>query len=334
MKSFLGFLCLALACSGLLYAEEKQTAQEGKGSEKTESVSPWNFSLATDLACHPETAYVAGDSHFAPTSGFNWRAKARARFTAAYTLPVLTGDNPLFSGNHLTFAGSFCLTPVSFSPDLSITFSPAAFFDLSASFTTGSGWNIGSLYGIREYNPKKGVYDELPSLRAWYMKGAVAATIKFDVGALWPGDWHHIVGMASFEVGYQSLLGASQTVWEWQTFAGHADGWVYQQYYVIGYQMPMKFSMIAMTFDLTGHFSASDYGSFADNYRGDFLYAEIGPMFEFDFNKNNELYVLIAFTGRRSFKESHTQEDVEPGLTYSGREWLLDYFAFRWIHYF
>ena len=160
------------------------------------------------------------------------------------------------------------------------------------------------------------------------------ATIKFDVGALWPGDWHHIVGLASFEVGYQSLLGSTQTVWEWQTFAGNADGWVYRQYYVVGYQMPIKLSMIAMTFDLTGHFNASDYGQFAQSFGGDFLYAEIGPMIEFTLNKKNYFYSLIAFTGRRSFAEPHDKEEVEPSLTNTGTEWLWDYIAFRWVHFF
>ena len=61
---------------------------------------------------------------------------------------------------------------------------------------------------------------------------------------------------------------------------------------------------------------------------------EIGPMFEITLNKKNILYVGIFFSARRSFKEEHTEEEVEPSLTYSGTEWLWDYSAVRWVHYF
>ncbi len=293
-----------------------------------------SLSLTTDVAYHTKTYYEAGDSHFAaPDEPFRI-IKARTTFAASYKIPVLTGESPLFAGNNITFTGKVMLTPVSLAPTLSVTFSPAAFFDLEAGIDSGSGWNIGMLKGLRQYNPAKKTYDDITSFSAWYIQPYVKATIKFDVGALWPGDWHHIVGLASFGVGYQSLVGASQKIWEFQTYAGHADGMVYAQYYVIGYQMPIKLSMIAMTFDFTGHFFASDYGEFADSFCGDFMTKEIGPMFEITLNKKNILYAGIFFLARRSFKEEHTEEEVEPSLTYSGTEWLWDYSAVRWVHYF
>ncbi len=294
-----------------------------------------SLSLTTDIAYHPKTDYVASDgTHFAPTSGPFRIVKPRTTFTAEYKIPVLRGESPLFAGNHVTLTGSLMITPVSFSPQFSVTFSPAAFFDLEAGFTTGSGWNIGSLHGVREYNPATREYDSLTSFTGWYMRPYAAATIKFDLGALWPGDWHHIVGLATFAVGYEAMLGTSRTIWEWQTFTDHADGWMYVQYYVLGYQMPIKLSMIALTFEFSGHFSASDYGAFADTYGGDYLFKEIGPMFEFTLNEKNIFYAGIFFTGQRGFKESHTDEEVEPSLTYTGTEWFWNYIAVRWVHKF
>ncbi len=315
---------------GAQTAENSDTVDD---SEK-EKESRWRLYLTTDLAYHPKTGYRAGGTHFTGPSGPFRILKPRTRFTAEYKIPVLTGESALFAGNNVTLRAECGLTPVSSTQHFSVTFSPAAFFDLDAGFVTGSGWNIGSFHGIREYNPARNEYDELDSFSTWYLYPFVRATIKFDVGALWPGDWHHIVGLATFETGYQSLIGAKQTVWEWQTFAGNADGWFYRQYYVIGYQMPLKLSMIAMTFDLSGHYNASDYGQFAQSFGGDFMYAEIGPMIEVTLNKKNYFYSLIAFSGRRSFAEPHDEEEVEPSLTNTGTEWFWDYIAVRWVHFF
>ena len=115
-------------------AESSGTADnsENEKEKEKEKQSRWRFYLTTDVAYHPKTDYRAGGTHFAGTSGPIRIIKPRTHFTAEYKIPVLTGESALFAGNNVTLRAECGLTPVSFTPGVSMTFSPAAFFDLDA----------------------------------------------------------------------------------------------------------------------------------------------------------------------------------------------------------
>ncbi len=292
------------------------------------------LTLTTDAAYLPENEYKSGPTHFSAPVGPYQIFKPRTKLSAGYKIPVLTGESALFSGNNIKFNAELTVTPVSFLPEVSVEFTPAAFFVLTAGFKTGSGWTIGSLSGIREYNPVTREYDALDSFSAWYTYPYLRATLMFDLAAVFPGDWNHVVGLAEYEAGWDHLSGTSRTVWEWQTVENYANGISNRQYYVIGYQMPMKLSMAAVTLELKGHYRSSDYGEFADNYDGRFKDAETGFLVQFDWNEKNTFYSSIVFGGRRSFREEHKDVSEEPFLTTCGREWIFSYIGFRWIHRF
>ena len=156
----------------------------------------------------------------------------------------------------------------------------------------------------------------------------------FDLAALWEGDWHHVVATATFKTGYQNITGTDKDVWLWQASHALASGWIYEQEYFLGYQMPLKLSMIGIGATLFGHYKSSDFGEFSSNYKGDFMTIDIWPMAEITFSKTDKFYVLLDFRSRRSFREKYKDDDYEPFMTYSGREWIFYTLGIQWKHLF
>lgn len=297
--------------------------------------NPLSFSLTTDGAYHPKSAYEPGGTHFSAVEGIYRSVKARTRLDASYELPLLVRDNPLQRGNHLTVTGSFELSPVSVLPQVSVLFSPAAMLEFKLGGMAGSGWNLGTFSGgIAEYDEAAQKYRTLTPFSAWYLCGWASATVQFDLAALWPGDWHHVVALAEYTVGYESMAGTDATLWSWRTVRGMADGWTYKQYYVIGYRMPLRLSMVAVTAELTGHFDGGDYGAFDRTYDGEFMSVTITPTVQVSLTEKDDIYVVGNVSARRSFSAPHESEDEEPLLVKSGTEWFLDFFAVRWVHRF
>jgi hypothetical protein len=300
--------------------------------------SPLDLSLSTDFAWYTSSAYCPGSTHFAPVTGFYDQIQARTVLNASYRVPVsipfLPEDTMLFKDTNVTCSGSLELTPVSLMPKVSVSFTPVAFLVFSAGVTAGTGWNLSGIQGIASYNADTGNYDSLTPFKTWYLCGYANGTFMFDTAALWPGDWHHIIVVANYEVEYKTLTGKTGTVWDWQTTKGCADGWQYDQYYLLGYQMPGTVSLAGISAELYGHYNASDYGDIADSFSGGFMTIEISPLMQLTLSKCDTLSAMLNFKARRSFKERHTSEDEEPLLTYAGREWYFQRLGLRWKHTF
>lgn len=306
-------------------------------SQETEK-SPLDLSMTTDFAWYTASAYRSGNTHFAPVTGLYDGIQARTTLSASYRIPVafpgLPEDGMLFRDNNVTLTGEFELTPVSLMPKVSVSFTPVAFLVFSAGGMAGTGWDFLGIQGMSEYNTATQKYDNLTPFKSWYLCGYANGTFMFDTAALWPGDWHHIIMAASYEIEYRTLTGTSSTVWDWQTTKNCADGWQYDQYYLLGYQMPGVVSLAGVSTELYGHYNASDYGEIADTFGGDFMTVEICPLMQLTLSPRDTVFVMLNFKARRSFTEKHTGEDEEPLLTYDGREWYFQYAGLRWKHTF
>ena len=328
MKQQLLFIPVAL-CS-MLYAQETAVLEK-TNPEK----SPWEFSATTSAAYYPKADHESGSSHFSGISGAYDGVKGVVEFDAAYTLPLLRGNNAFTKENHATFNIGLEISPVTIAPVASITLSPIAFLELSIGGTAGTGWFIGDLFqGMAEFNESKPAYRDLTPFAHWYLYGWASACLMFDLAALWEGNWHHVVATATYKAGYQNITGTDDDVWLWQASKGLASGWIYEQEYFLGYQMPLKLSMIGVGATLFGHYQSSDFGKYSSNYKGDFMTIDIWPMAEITLDNTDKLYVLLDFQSRRSFREKYKDEDYEPFMTYSGREWIFYTIGFQWKHLF
>ena len=326
-KAFFAFA--AVLCVGnQLFAEEAP-------KKATQAPSPWEFSATTSAAYYPEVEHDRGSTHITGISGPYDGIEAVAEFDAAYTLPFLRGDDEFTADNHVTFSAGLEVSPITIAPVASITVSPIAFLELAIGGTAGTGWNAFDLFqGMAAYNAVEPEYKDMTPFAHWYLYGWGSACFMFDLAALWEGDWHHVVATATYKAGYQKLTGTDSDVWLWQETDGMASGWVYEQEYFVGYQMPLKLSMIGVGTTLSGHYESSDFGDYSSNYKGDFMTIDIWPMAEITLDKKDKIYVLFDFQSRRSFREKYKGEEYEPLMTYSGREWIFYTLGFQWKHLF
>ncbi len=332
MNKFTYFAAAALSCS-LLFAEEGVPATQTLNAAQEKS--PWELSATTSAAYYPEVEHHRGSSHTTGISGPYDGVEAVIEFDAAYTLPFLRGNDDFTADNHVTFNMGLEVSPVTVAPVASITVSPIAFLELAIGGTAGTGWNAFDLFqGMAEYDASKPEYKDMTPFAHWYLYGWGSACLMFDLAALWEGDWHHVVATATYKAGYQKLTGTDSDVWLWQATDGLASGWIYEQEYFIGYQMPLMLSMIGVGTTLSGHYESSDFGDYSSNYKGDFMTIDIWPMAEITLDKKDKLYVLFDFQSRRSFREKYKGEEYEPLMTYSGREWIFYSVGFQWKHLF
>ena len=315
---------LLIVCSAL-FAEEPTPQKK----------SPLEFTLTTSAAYYPMVDHKTGSSHFSGISGAYDGVEAVTEFDATYTMPFLNGSDELTVDNHLAFKLGLELSPVTIAPVASVTFSPIAFLEFAIGGTIGTGWPLtDDTQGLAKLDESKPKYKNLTPFANWYFYTWASGCFMFDLAAIWKGDWHHIVTTATYKAGYQKMTSTKSTVWGWKNSYGMAEGWVYEQEYFLGYQMPLKVSTLGVGSTLWGNYQSSDYGKFSNNYDGDFMTMDIWPMVEVKLSNKDLLYVLADFRARRSFREKYDDDAHEPFMTKTGREWLFYSIAAQWKHTF
>jgi hypothetical protein len=141
------------------------------------------------------------------------------------------------------------VTPISVNGKAEVTWTPAAFFLLSGGGLAGSGWNmpLGNGIGINRPEgesaapPRKAIIDgEAFDGLLWRAWGA--GTLQFDLGAIIPGDWTHVLFQSRQELRYGAYSRAAPgESWIFEADYGeNQNGWVYYASYVLGYQMPLS----------------------------------------------------------------------------------------------
>ncbi len=360
IKKIITFASCALLAFNMLYAQaqteslEENNIEENTELESNEEGSEENFvtkteeasenksffdslkyAISADFAFYPKSDYVAGGTHFAPLTGIYSGLEGRVTGSATYVIPTPLGENWLLKDANVALKASLELTPVSIKPGFSATFTPLPFLVFAAGGEAGTGWNLLGLQGMASYDGTSS-YTDITPFTSWFLKAWAQGTVQFDTGALIPGDWSHVVMLFTYQVYYQNLTGVSSgEIWEWQCSKNKADGFNQYMCGVLAYQMPLVLKRVGVMFEMEGHFADSDYNTskYAD-YNGNFQSISISPLAQFEFDKHNSLSVLIGFSSRRSYEESHTDDAVEPNLTYAGREWYFNRVAVSYTYSF
>lgn len=295
--------------------------------------NPLKFDLSADFAYHPHADFIAGGNHYAHMTGIYESLEARVIGNMNYIIPTPLGEHWLLKDANVKLQANCELTPITVKPGIHAEFTPLPFLVFSTGAQIGTGWGLFGLVGVGKYN---GVneYNVCNGFSECFLKWYAQATFQFDAEALWPGDWHHIQLMYSYQVYYEGLASASKgDLWMWQGLANKANGICNYQNLILAYQMPIVLSRAGIMFELNGHYDAGDYKGH-ENYKGDFMEFGISPLCQFTFTDKDMLTVMVNFKTRRSFKESHDSSKVEPNLTYDGYEWFLNRIVFSYAHKF
>lgn len=222
-KPLLAVLCLLLFFPSPAAAEEvkRSTSLSIEGAyyiddNKGYGVSDGGFAPIT---YSPEP--LPG-SFFPPTSfddgrdlGSGWgAAEIQALLTHRIVVPFLAGAGAPTSGNNVSFAITGALTPVSTRLELRATLTPIAFLNFFAGTMLGTGWDIGLFNGMGLNADGSGV-PESASFRGVVLESWIGGTFQFDLAALVPGGWTHVVTLVSPKLQYA-----------WFSAADKGDAWM------------------------------------------------------------------------------------------------------------
>ena len=299
----------------------------------------FDFYSVTDFGYYPKSDVVSGGTHFAPVTGPYSGIEARETLKAVYTIPT-PGNNFLTEGNKISFEGALALTPVSLTPKFSVSYTPVAFLNLSAGAEIGTGWEILGIKSMSCYDKEEAEYKQQDAFGTYFYKFWACPTVMFDLAAVWPGDWHHVVAVASWELNYSALAGADDDdeLFQWETTPGKKAGAGISQNYILGYQMPYKLNLVGLKFNVDGYL----FKNIDDQYRKykiDYKTYSLAGVFSVQFTEKDSLFGLVEFRTRRSYEEFSKYHDdgeskYEPLMEYSGHEWYFQRVGFSYTHKF
>ena len=322
----LAFLILA-AMVNLLCAQEAR-------KEKT---SPLSVYLMTDLLYYPESKTQPGSSgtHFAGLTGAYSGFECRTQLFVDYLIKTPLGGHWLLKDANVVLTGAFELTPLSVRPQLALGFQPFPFLVFKGGGSIGFGWNMLGFEGLCALDEKSRKYEVLSTFSHPFYEVWAQGTLMFDTGALVPGDWNHLIMLASYKTFYSGLAGLEKhRPFEWQGDKNRVEGLQYEFCGILAYQMPLVLYRAGFMYTAYGHFDGSDYGDFDASYDGAFTQHSLAGLCQFKFAEKDELTCIAQFTTRRSFdKELDSAEDALFAQKV-GTEWFFQRLIFSWSHKF
>ena len=241
--------------------------------------------------------------------------EAKLVLSQGFTFPFLQGGGPLTKDNNITTVLSAEVTPVTLSGLGEVNWTPAAFFVLSGGGRAGSGWSLPIAEGIGinrplgEDAPRKAEIDgsAFDGL-VWGAWGA--GTLQFDLGALFPGDWTHVLFQTRQEFHYSAYTRAEAgEPWTFENDdAENMNGWVYFARYVLAYSMPL--SPVLDTVALMAELEKPLYRTAGGDFWGQSLgYWIFSSLFNFSITPRFSTALALQMHTRRNHGSSHFENN-------------------------
>ncbi|MDR2028347.1 MAG: hypothetical protein LBP93_02275, partial [Treponema sp.] len=199
-----------------------------------------------------------GDSEITTFTDLNFTIsslpEAKLGVTQNFVFPVLQGTGPLTMGNNLRTALTAELSPISVNGIAEFIWTPIAFFQAAAGARAGSGWNIALFgsdikgIGINRRGPGGTAETEGSGFEGLLWSAQAGGTLQFDLAAVLPGDWHHVVFQSYHEIRYKGYTAAaSGDSWYFENDDGeNRNGFNYYGNFLLGYQMPLFLNTLAL----------------------------------------------------------------------------------------
>jgi len=239
--------------------------------------------------------------------------EAKLSFTERFVFPFLQGENPLTADNNIGIALTADVSPISLNGIAEVVWTPIAFFQFAAGGRIGSGWNLNlfgsDIYGIglnRSDAADKAEHDG-SAFDGFLWKAQTGGALQFDLAALYPGDWHHVVARSYHEINYRGYTRAKAgESWYYENDDGeNCNGFNYYGNLLIGYQMPIFFNMAALLaeadlylYDTPGR----------DTWGDERIRWTFSAIFGFTITKQFDITLITQFRTRRNFQESNWED--------------------------
>jgi len=238
--------------------------------------------------------------------------EAKLSFTERFAFPFLQGESPLTQGNNVDLALGAEISPISLNAVAEAVLTPIAFLQFAVGGRIGSGWNLnlfgGDLYGIglNADDAGKPVHDG-SAFDGLLWKVQAGGTVQFDLAALFPGDWNHVVARSYHEINYKGYTRAEAgESWYYESDSGeNINGLNYYGNLLIGYQMPIFFNLAALLVEEDLYlYDTPD----RDRWGDDKMRWTFSGVLGFTFTRQLDLNLIAQFRTRRNFLEQNWEE--------------------------
>ena len=239
--------------------------------------------------------------------GSGWGAvKALAYIAHEIKVPFMQRPCALTSGNNVLYRFKGTFSPVSLNAIASATVTPLAFLTFQAGSSIGTGWNVGFSNGLGLNIDGTGT-PAADSLKGVVLESWLSGTFQFDLGAVVPGDWTHLLLAATSKLGYKYYTGAeADQPWQFQVDDGeNFNGFSYFGTYVLGYKLPYKVDTVAFSVETEQMlFDNKDLSSYDPiDWKSDFVKVTLGPLINIKLSEDSNIIILIQFTREKDYTD-------------------------------
>ena len=332
---------IMIIAGGTLFAAESSTYYGAVGAyyfddNKGDGVSdgefaPISYSPVTD----PNSYSVEADQGRDLGSGWGG-AEAKASITHKIEVPFMQGSGALTTDNNILYQLKGELSPVSINAIASATLTPIAFLNFQAGTQIGTGWNFFGLFnglglnadgtGIPEEDPVPGIVS-----KSW-----LSGTFQFDLGAVIPGEWTHIIMAATAKLEQEYFSGADEgEAWQYEADTGeNFNGLNFWGTYVLGYQLPYKLNTVAFLVETEQMLGDNKDLSSSDpvDWGSDFTQVTFGPIANIKLSENSSLLILLQFRTEKLYTDATVYNNYFRNREYDGTYIDFRRIAFSYSH--
>jgi len=239
--------------------------------------------------------------------------EAKLGFTYNLNFPFLQGDNPLTEDNNIDLSLTAEVSPVSLNGLLDIVWTPIAFIEISAGARAGTGWALnlfgGDNYGIGLNLPGENDESEYSgnAFDALLWKVYLGGAFQFDLAALFPGDWNHIIFKTYHEINLHGNTRAKAgQAWYFENDDGeNINGLNYYGNLLIGYQMPLFLNIVAVLVEADLYLYDTPGRS---NWGDDMIRWTLSGILNFAITEQFNFTLIAQFESKRNYNESNWED--------------------------
>ncbi len=239
----------------------------------------------------------------------------KLQYTHDIIWPYGAGAGPLFSANNLRLRLSGSASPVSANASASLHLTPRALVEVSAGGRAGTGWTrplMGGLYRLQKTDAagpsgnEPGAEAEDDPFGGIYYKLKTGAAFQFDTGAVYPGEWTHVLVRTYQEINRRAYTGAGDgELWDYEISGALVNGIHYYANYFLGYQTPTVVNILGILLE-TDRFDIGAGGKAGP------LFLTLGLTANLTITERLHLVLLPQFTSRRidADRRTSSKEDL------------------------
>jgi len=243
--------------------------------------------------------------------------EAKLGFTQKFVFPFLQGEHFLTADNNVAVSLTAEISPISLNGLFKTAFTPVAFFELSAGGRIGAGWTLDlfgseihgtglNLPGTGTETDNKAEYSG-SAFDALLWKVHAGATVQFDLAAVFPGDWNHVVALSYHEINLHGNTKAKAgQPWFYEADDGeNCNGYNYYGNFLIGYQMPIKLDLVALLAEMELYLYDTPNRSL---WGDDLIRWTFSGILSFTITEQLGIAALVQFRTMRNFEQTNWKD--------------------------